>query len=490
MNPPPPDRPPRSAAPGLVPTLGLFTTTMLVVGGVIGSGIFRKPGVMAGEIGSPLLLLGVWALAGMITMFGSLTNAEISSFIPETGGQYIFFERMYGPFVAYLYGWAVFAVIQTGSIAALTYVFSEYATQFVRLPEFNAAIAGWAFHLPFIGDIMPLREAGVKALAISVIVVLTAINYLGVRLGGVVQNIFTTAKLAGMLALFLAAFLPGSGGRMENLITPSATFHKTGLALIAAMAAALQGAFWAYDGWVKGSYIAGEVRDPQRLVPRATILGMLIVTAIYVLMDLAYAWVLPIDEMARSRLVAADAAEHIVAGGGKWIALVVMVSTFSAANGTILASARVYFSMARRGVFPSLLGRVHPRFHTPAAALIVQGLWSIALVFSGTFDTLTDTLIFVSWIFNAAGAYGVFVLRRKEPHTPRPYKVPGYPFVPGVFVLFGVIFLVLTIYNDIHSYRAAMAAGKPAIINCAFGTALVLLGTPIYFFYASRGRRR
>jgi len=166
-----------------------------------------------------------------------------------------------------------------------------------------------------------------------------------------------------------------------------------------------------------------------------------------------------------------------------------MISTFGTANATILASARVYFSMARRNVIPQLLGRAHPRFHTPAASLVVQALWSILLLFSGTFDTLTDTLIFVSWIFYAASAYGVFVLRRKEPNTPRPYKVPGYPIVPWVFIVFATAYLVFTIYNDVLAYQAAHAAGKPAIVNSAFGTVLVLIGTPIYFYYRRRGQR-
>ncbi|MBM3877398.1 MAG: amino acid permease [Verrucomicrobia bacterium] len=474
-------------SPSLLPALGLFTTTMLVVGGVIGSGIFRKPGVMAGQLGSPEWLLFVWVLAGVITLFGALSNAEVSSFITETGGQYVFYERMYGPFAAYIYGWAVFAVIQTGSIAALAYVFAEYFGKLHALPELDPATAAWSFHLPFIGDIAPFKEFGVKCLAVAVIVLLTAVNYLGVRFGGLVQNISTIAKVGGMAVLFVAAFaVPGIGGSAEHFTKDSAVIHKEGLALVAAIAAALQGAFWAYDGWVKTSFFAGEVRDPERNVPRATVLGMFIVTAIYLSMNVAYCWVLPVDVMAQSKLVAADVADKIMNGGAQFIAVVVMCSTFGANNATILASARVYFAMAQRNVFPALLGRVHPRYHTPAASLGVQGVWASLLVFSGTFDQLTDTLIFVSWIFYMTGAYGVIVLRRREPDAPRPYKVPGYPWVPGIFVVFAAAFLLMTIYNDIAAYRAAVAAGKPGLINFAFGLVLVALGTPIYFYYRSR----
>ena len=479
--------PTRRASPaGLLPSLGLFTTVMMVVGGVIGSGIFKKPGVMAAHVGSPELLLLVWVLAGVLTIFGALTNAEIASMIPETGGQYLFFDRMYGPFTAFLYGWAVFAIIQTGSIAAVAYIFAEYATQFVHLPQFPDPIAAWSVHVWGVGDIAPLKDIGVKAVAGALIAVLTAVNYLGVRFGGLVQNIFTIAKVSAMVALMAGAFLLPTGAAASNLTTGSSFIQPHGLALIAAIAAALQGAFWAYDGWNTLTFIGGEVKNPGRNLPRALCLGMLIVTTIYVLINVAYAYVLPIDTIAQSKLVAADVAERFFHGGGRWVAAAVMISTLGATNSIILATARVYFSMARRNVFPQFLGRVHPRFHTPAASLVVQGLWSVALLFSGTFDTLTDTLIFVSWIFYAASAYGVFVLRRKEPATPRPYKVPGYPVVPWVFILFALLYLAFTVYNDFADYRAAAAAGRPAILNTLFGAGLVLSGTPIYFLYRSR----
>ena len=472
----------------MLPTLGLFTTITIVVGGVIGSGIFRKPGVMASQLGSPEILLGVWLLAGVITLIGALTNAELAGMIPETGGPYVHFARIYGPFPAFLFGWSIFAVIQTGSIAALAYVFAEYSTQFVRLPDLGESAASFSVSLPFIGEITPFKESGIKAVAAVVILFLTAINYIGTRFGGAVQNIFTFAKVGGMLLLVLAAFLLPSGGNAANFHVDSALIQPHGLAFWAAVAAALQGAFWAYDGWNKVTYVAGEVKNPQRNVPRSLFLGMLTVTAIYLVMNVAYTYVLPVDQMAQSKLVAADVAERCVAGGGKWIALVVMASTFGAANGTILASARVYFSMARENVFPSVLGTVHPRFHTPAAALVVQALWSLLLLMTGTFDTLTDTLIFVSWIFYAAIAYGVIVLRRRQPDAVRPYKVPGYPYLPWAFILFAVLFLVLTVYADVSNYRTAVAAGKPAIINSALGASLVLLGTPVYFFYRRRQR--
>ncbi len=487
----PTDPPSRDTSPQskFVPTLGLFTTVMLVVGGVIGSGIFRKPGVMASQLGSPELLLLVWVIAGAMTLFGAMTNAELAGMIPETGGTYVYFKRIYGPFFAFLYGWAIFAVIQSASISAVAYVFAEYSTQFVPLPEFQASLANWSFHVPFIGDVTPLREIGTKGVAAVLIALLTVVNFLGVRFGGVVQNVFTVAKVAAMLLLVLGAFLLPTGGTVKNLTTPSATIELGGLALIAGIAAALQGAFWAYDGWNKLTYIAGEVKQPQRNIPLGLFWGMLIVTAIYLVVNLAYAYVLPVDEMARSKLVAADVAERIFSGGGRWVAAAVMISTFGTANAIILATARLYFSMARARVFPQVMGSLHPRFHTPAGSLWVQGVWSILLLFSGTFDTLTDTIIFVSWLYYAASAYGVMVLRRREPDTPRPYRVPGYPLVPWLFVLFSLLYLGFTVYNDLVIYRAAVAEGRPAMINSAFGLALVFVGTPIYLFYRARATR-
>jgi APA family basic amino acid/polyamine antiporter len=473
-------------SPRLIPALGIFSAVMLVAGGVIGSGIFRKPGVMAAQVGSPLLLLAVWLVAGIISILGTLSNAELAAMMPHTGGQYVFLQRAYGSFVAYLYGWALFAVIQSGSIAALAYVFAEYTTRLMPLPEAAPSLAAWAIHLPLLGDIAPFRDLGVKTLAAAVILLLTTVNYLGVRLGGFVQNIFSIAKMGAMLALAIVVIITPEVGRFANLTQPSATIHPTGMAWWIAIAGALQGAFWAYDGWHKITFIGGELKAPQRDLPRSLILGILLVTVLYLLMSAVYSYVLPIDEMARSKLVAADVAERCLAGGGKWIAVAVMLSTFGAANAVILTSARVYYSMGEGRMFPAIFGSAHPRFHTPAASLAAQALWSILLLCSGTFDTLTDTLIFVSWFFYVANASAVIVLRRREPDAPRPFKVPGYPFVPVAFILFGVVYLVLTLCNDVTAYRAAKALGQPALLNSVLGLSLVFLGTPVYLYYQRR----
>lgn len=481
------EQPTKQHRPSLVPTLGLFTTLSIVIGAVIGSGIFKKPALMASQLGSPELLLGVWVIAGVVTLFGALTNAEIAGMIAETGGQYIFFQKIYGNFVAYLYGWAVFAVIQTGSIASITYVFSQYFQYFYTLPHFSPGIEqAFVIHLPFIGQITPLADIGVKILTITVITLLTAVNYLGVRFGGTVQNIFTVLKVSVILFLVVAGFTSGNGS-FSHFAEPSAMGTPSGSALLLALVAAMSGAFWAYDGWNNITYIAGEVRQPQRNIPRALFLGTLVIISVYFLVNLAYLYILPIDAMAASDLVATDAATVIWGGfGGAFIAAAVMVSTFGTSNGTILASARVYFAMAREKMFFPAIGAVHQRYRTPGNALLLQAVWTSVLVFSGTFDTLTDMLIFVSWIFYALGAFGVFVLRRTMPNAHRPYRVWGYPFIPAIFVAFACLYVGITLYGDIVAY----SEGRTELINSVFGLFLVGMGIPFYIYFRSKDKQK
>ncbi len=468
----------------LVPTLGLYTTVAIIVGSMVGSGIFMKPALMASQLGSPLLLLGVWIGAGLLTFIGALTNAEIAGMISATGGQYVFFQRMYGNFVAYLYGWAIFAVIQTGSIASITFIFSTYTEYFIQLPRFTPEVEqSFIIHLPFIGKLMPLANIGVKLLTMFIICLLSFVNYLGVRFGGMIQGVFTTLKVVAMAFLVLASFIFGNGNA-ANFITsaPTAAANpSTSLIFLVVMATA--GAFWTYDGWNNITYIAGEVKEPNRTIPRGLLIGMLITIGIYVSINLAYLYILPVEVMAKSKLVAADVATAVFGGvGGSLIAACVMLSAFGTSNGTILASARVYFAMAREKMFFTSIGRVHPKFQTPGNALFLQAFWSCVLVLSGTFDMLTDTLIFVTWIFYAMGAYGVFVLRKKMPDTPRPYKVFGYPYIPAIFVIFAATYVVITLYNDVTAYMN----GTSPLINSVFGLFLVALGLPFYFYFQRR----
>ena len=463
----------------VVPRLGYYTSLSIVVGAVIGSGIFKKPALMAQQLGSAEWLIAVWVITGIVTLFGALTNAEVAGMISATGGQYVFFQKMYGRLTAYLYGWAIFAVIQTGSIAAIAYIFAQYLGYFIPMPHLSQAWEHWAIHIPLIGDIFPFNDIGTKLMTIGCITLLTYINYLGVLFGGAVQSIFTTLKVLAIGFLVLLSFTSG-GGAVSHFSESMPTQTISNIGLLGAIVAAMSGAFWAYDGWNNITYIAGEIREPQKNIPRALFAGTVIVIITYVLVNLAYIFVLPIQEMAQSNLVAADVANHALGSwGGAFVAIAVIISTFGTTNGTLLASARVYYAMAKDKLFFKKLGDIHPRYLTPAPSLWVQCAWASLLVLTGTFDTLTDMLIFVSWIFYALGAYGVFVLRKKMPDAPRPYKVWGYPYIPAIFVAFASVYVVWTLVDDIRNF----ASGATTIINSVAGLALVALGIPLYFWW-------
>jgi APA family basic amino acid/polyamine antiporter len=456
----------------LVRGLTLTAAIMIVAGSMIGSGIFRKPATMAGQLMSPELLLIVWLVAGLITFVGALCNAEVAGMIDATGGQYVYFQKMYGNFISYLYGWSVFAVIQTGSQAAIAYVFGEYLGYFIKFPELPKVIQNFSFYIPVIGNIFPFAEFGAKAAAILCILFLTGINYLGVVFGGAVQSFITFIKIATII--FLSFFLfTAATGSLDNLTTGFVIPQATSTNLISLFGLALAGAFWAYDGWNNLTFVAGEVKRPQRNVPLGLLLGTLIVIVVYMLINAAFLYVLPVDQMAKSPLVAATAAEIIFGhNGAVIISIAVIISTFGALNGSILSTARVCFAMSRSNMFFKKLGEIHPKFGTPHTSLIAQGVWSCVLVLSGTFDTITDYVIFAAWLFYMLGALGVIVLRKKMPDVPRPYKVWGYPYTPILFVIFSFLFLVNTLISDIS--------------NAAMGSLLILLGLPLYFWRTSR----
>ncbi|HZV12466.1 MAG TPA: amino acid permease, partial [Candidatus Kapabacteria bacterium] len=370
-------------------------------------------------------------------------------------------------------------VIQTGSIAAIAYIFAQYLGYFIPMPHFSPALEHWAISIPFIGNISPFDDIGTKLTTIGCLVLLTYINYLGVLFGGVVQTIFTTLKVLAIAFLVLLSFISG-GGSVSHFTQSMPTQTISNIGLLGAIVAAMSGAFWAYDGWNNITYIAGEIHEPQKNIPRALFTGTVIIIITYVLVNLAYIFVLPIDEMAKSNLVAADVANRALGSwGGAFVAIAVIISTFGTTNGTLLASARVYYAMAKDKLFFKKLGDIHPRYLTPGPSLWVQCIWASLLVLTGTFDTLTDMLIFVSWIFYALGAYGVFVLRKKMPDTPRPYKVWGYPYVPIIFIAFASVYVVWTLVDDIRNF----AAGTTTIINSVAGLALVALGIPLYFWW-------
>lgn len=474
-------------APHLVRKLGLWATVSIVAGSVIGSSIFMKPSIMAAQLGSPLLLLGVWVLAGGISLIGASVNAEVGAMLPETGGQYVFFQKMYGPFFAYLYGWASFSVINTASVASIAYIFSQYAQYFIPLPHFSTAVEHFIqLHIPFIGDLYPLENAGVKCLTMAIVLLLTFINSRSVRAGGAVQLFFSAVKVSALLLLIGLIFFSGKGNVHHFTQTSShVQLHNWGI--VAGITAALSGAFAAYDGWNNIGFVAGEIKNPSKNIPRGLFLGLGICILLYILTTQAYLYMLPIDTMAASSLVATDAIQPILGhSGAGLIALLVMISAFGATNGNILACARVSYAMAKKGFFFRKIGSVHPKHQTPAAALWLHGVWTCLFVLTGSFDMLTDLFVFITWIFYGFGAAGVFILRKKMPHADRPYRAWGYPWAPAIFVLFSCFYFVLTLQTDISRY----VNGQTPFIPSVFGLILTLLGVPFYFYFRRQKRKQ
>lgn len=437
---------------------------------------------MASQLGSPEWMVIVWIAAGIITLFGALSNAEVAAMLPETGGQYVFFRHMYGDFVAFLYGWAAFAVFNTAGVASIAYVAGTYAEYYIPLPRLATELEQ-AFYipLPFIGKIFPFQNLGVKSFTIAVIIILTIVNYRSTKSGGALQVFFTILKVVAILMLILGIFTVGKGN-LANFTNDSLT-QPSGWAFVMAIVAALSGAFWGYDGWNNITFVAGEIKDPQRTIPKGLLFGIISCIGVYVLINLSYLFVMNISAIASSTFVASEAAQLAMGGiGGALIALLVIISGIGATNGNILATARVTFAMAQEKRFFNWSAQVHPRFGTPANALFLHCIWTCLLVLSGSFDMLTDMLIFVSWLFYGLSAFGVFVLRKKMPHADRPYKVWGYPYVPAFFVLFTLFFLVLTVATDINNYLK----GATPIINSAFGLLLVAIGIPLYYYFKNK----
>ncbi len=456
--------------------LGLNTTIAIIVGGVIGSGIFMKPALMGSQLGSPLLLLSVWVVAGIITLFGALSNAEVAAMFPETGGQYVFFKKMYGDGFAFLYGWAAFAVFNTAGNASVAYVFSTYANVLYPLPHFSAATEHAVnLRIPFVGNFYVLENFGVKLLTVFLILLLSVVNYFSVKQGGALQRVLTSLKVVAIVVLIGGLLLSGKGST-ANIFTHSASM-PSGMALVTAYMAAIAGAFWAYDGWNNITFIAGEIQNPQKVIPKSLFAGLSFCIVVYALVNLAFVYVLPIDTLSASSFVASDAAAAVWGTtGAVLIALMVALSTFGSTNANVLATSRVTFAMGEESKWFTWAGKVQPKYHTPGNALLLNAVWSCILIISGSFDMLTDMLIFVSWFFYGMSALGVFILRKRMKTFLRSYKVWGYPVVPLLFVAFVVFFLCSTVYTDISNYNK----GTAPVINSVLGIIITCTGIPVY----------
>ncbi len=424
--------------------LGLLDASLIVIGIVIGAGIFLIPNIIARSLPSAPAILAVWIAAGVLSYFGGLAYAELGAMMPETGGQYVYLREAFGPGCAFLSGWIFLLAVIPGSMAFLAVSFSIYLRHFVRL---SPAAGG--------------------AVSVALMAALTAANYIGVKPGAWIQRIFTTLKIAGLLLLIGAAIVAPHADRRMAVPAPPVSYHGIGLALTACLLA--------YNGWSYVSFVAGEIKDPRRNLPRAMMLGMAGVMALYLGANIAYLNVLSVPEIAATeRVGAAVAARTMGPAGATVLSVVVLLSIVGAINGNILTGARIPFAQARDGLFFARFGRVHPRFETPAFAIVAQTAWTIVLVITGSYETLFAYTMLSSWIVYTLGVAAVWVLRRKSPAAPRPYKMWGYPYTMWAFLIVSVWYMVDAMVNQ----------PKPSLMAGAVCAA----GIPFYLYWRTRAR--
>jgi amino acid transporter len=443
--------------PPLLRTLRLRDLLLLFIGSVIGSGIFRTPGPILRQVdGSVGLSLLVWTVGGVLSLLGALTYAELAAANPEAGGLYCYIRDGFGRILAFFYGWCLFLVIASGSVAALARVFSEY-----------------------LAKVLPISPAGQTFVAVVMIGIVTAVNVWGTRKSSDLQN-WTTLVKVGIIVLLSAVLLSIGQHAREIPSAMGATQH--GLSVWSNFGLAMIAVLWAYEGWQFGTYSAGEVIDPRKNFPRAFLAGSLILVGLYLLAVVAYLVALGPSDMAASDTIAAAAVGKVL---GPWaskiVALTILISTFSAANSVLLTAPRVFYAMANDNLFFKKLAEVHPRFQTPAAAIIGLGVWSCVLVSAGelgSFSKLIGGVIFIGWIFYGLGAAAIFPIRRAGAGRPLPYRVPGYPWTPFVFVLAAAAIVgnaIFLAFRDPDQFKNVIAA-----------IALMVLGLPAYYFWRKR----
>lgn len=460
---------------GLVRGLTAIHTAALVVGIVIGTGVFLKTGVMTQDVGSPPLVMAAWIAAGALSLAGALSYAELGAMLPVAGGEYVYLKKSYGNAAAFLFGWQRFIVAGSGSNASLASGFAIFLAAFLPL---NAV---WVRReVSLLGQTIDWQFGPRQLVAVGAILFLSVVNCFSVALGGKVQSALTVLKVGGIAFVVLGIFLFSGSADWSHLRTPVHTARWSGGA---AFGTAMLAALWAYDGWNNMPMAAGEVQQPGRSIPRALIGGMLAVMAIYCLANLAYFYALPVEEVVTSNSTAHRAALPVASKaastflgeyGGKLVAVAFVFSAFGALNGAILSNARVPYAMARDGLFFAKMADLSESTRVPVWSLGVQAVWSSLLAVSGTFDQLTDSLLFASWIFYGLVTSSVFVLRRKMPDAPRPYRTLGYPVVPAVFVLVSAWLVVNTLVEK--------------RIESVTGLVLILAGLPLFFWFRSRSR--
>ncbi|MCP5049428.1 MAG: amino acid permease [bacterium] len=445
--------------------LNLFDSTMIMVGIVIGSGIFLTTGIMAASIPSASMILLVWLTGGLLTLAGALTYAELGAAMPEAGGQYVYLKKAYGPLFGFLFGWVLFLVYIPGAIAALSAAFAEYTGYFFPKLSFHNIL--FAQELDILGISFKFSLSAGKLVAIAAIIFLTVMNYIGTRFGKGIQNVLTVIKIGALFAIVILGFTMGKGQPIDYSFNPAG---MTITGIISGFALALVAVSWAFDGWNNINFVAGEIKNPQRNIPLAMIWGTVIITVLYVLVNYIYLYALPIDQMAGEIRIAEKAATVLF--GGTFAAVIsaaVVVSTFGSLNGTILAGPRVFYAMAKDGLFFKRMAAVHPKYGTPAFSIAAQAVWACILALSGTFEELLTYVVFVAIIFWISAAFSVFTLRKKFPDMPRPYKTWGYPVVPALFIIASFGILINTLLE------------KP--MEALAGLVITIIGVPVYFYW-------
>jgi len=449
----------------LVRTLGLGYVVIFVVANIIGSGVYKKIAPMAAELHSSSWILAAWIVGGIITLFGALSNAEVAGLLADTGGEFVYFKKIYNRFFAFLYGWSLFTVIQTATISSLAYVFAQSLNSIIPIPEVLPSLQ----HFTIGGVFFPFQDFGVKLTAILLILLLTSLNISGLKSGAGTSKAILFLVFTG-LAVIVFFGLGSVSAKPENFMKMSEL--TSGTVTLSSFYTAMLAAFWAYQGWVSVGFIGGEVKDPTRNIPRGIVMGVFVVIFIYLLVNVTYLMLLSIPQLeqvhaAGNQIAAVEAVRSFWGiGGVLFISLLILLTTLGCTNASILTGARPYYAMANDRLFFSGIAKLNKN-NVPGNSLLWQGIWASVLVLLGTFDQLTDMIIFAVFIFYGATSLGVFILRRRMRDAHRPYKVWGYPVVPAVFILFCIGLFINTI------------ATRPR--EAAIGMILILAGIPVYF---------
>ncbi|MGI4750327.1 MAG: APC family permease [Janthinobacterium lividum] len=459
-------------APKLSRTLGLRYVIVVVIANILGSGVYKKVAPMAAELHSSGWVLIAWLLGGIITLFGALSNAEVAGLLADTGGEYAYFKTIYNRFFAFIFGWSLFTVIQTAAISSLAYVFAQSLNSLLRLPPIFPELSTFSIA----GIFFPFADFSVKITAILLIILLTWINTRGVKTGAGLSNLILILVFIGIFVIIFFG-LSSSHAVIAQSFNLQTTNHLP--VTISAVFTAMLSAFWGYQGWAAIGFIGGEVKDAKRNIPKGIAVGVFIVIVLYLLVNVTYLSLLPVATLekihhASNQIAAIEAVKSFWGSSGDvFISVLVLITTLGCTHATILASARPYFAMAQEGLFFPKVARLN-KAQAPINSLIYQGIWACLLVLSGTFDQLTDMIVFAVFIYYGATALGVFILRKKMPDAERPYKVWGYPIVPAIVVLFCAGLFVNTFYS------------RPR--EAVLGTILMLTGVPMYWWFTRKNK--